>query len=498
MRLRCHLAKAFDGCEVALSAAPVWIAATLAVMALQAILIVTHRPWLDEWQALQIALQSPTFDDLLINLRYEGHPALWYLILRGLNHLVGNPYMVLPVAAMLLALPVQATILFASPFRRFDRLLIAASEFVLFEFLTVSRSQTLGVACSLMVVALWNRPRWSWAFIALLPQCDFLFGIISLIFIALRWRDRAISWPFVTLWFVSGLVAAKTVHPMPDMATAMVPQKPLKAFSIWLAEMSALGLPFQTAGLVPTWNRPPPIGINAFALFGFLTILWLETRNRPREAIALALFIGLTLLFSLAVYPLSVRHLMLGAWLFILLLWLRSKQGGTQPNIWTRSWLFIIAASGLATAGINLALPFDRAPEALAEMRKLGLTGKTWTAFPRSDGQGVAALNDMTFERLTENCRESFIRWNIPAEHLIRSSTQLEQILARKRSAVGRFYLLTEYDLPDRPGLLHKLSDIPAGYDGQRYLLYVVGEDRPERPHVSPLCAGAALPLRHP
>lgn len=60
-----------------------WFAILGLLAAVQIWLVLSHRPWLDEYQALQIALQSPDFSALLENLRYEGHPPLWYLILRA-------------------------------------------------------------------------------------------------------------------------------------------------------------------------------------------------------------------------------------------------------------------------------------------------------------------------------------------------------------------------------------------------------------------------------
>ena len=58
--------------------------ALAALAAFQVALIVTHEPWRDELQALMLAQHSTSLADLFANLHYEGHPALWYLILRAL------------------------------------------------------------------------------------------------------------------------------------------------------------------------------------------------------------------------------------------------------------------------------------------------------------------------------------------------------------------------------------------------------------------------------
>ena len=48
--------------------------------------------WFDELQAWNIARASHSLGDLYTNLRYEGHPILWYLPLYALTRFTGNPH----------------------------------------------------------------------------------------------------------------------------------------------------------------------------------------------------------------------------------------------------------------------------------------------------------------------------------------------------------------------------------------------------------------------
>jgi hypothetical protein len=179
--------------EAALDAPVVWRTAVVLLMALQAILVVTHHAWLDEWQALQIAVQSPTLGDLLQNLRYEGHPPLWYLILRAIGTVI--PYLwVLAVAQLGIAGATQALILFRAPLGRLERLLIGSSYFILFEFGTLSRSLGLGALLTVAFFAA-RSPRAAWGAVILLPMVDFQFGLVSLCLIALLLKDGRWSWP---------------------------------------------------------------------------------------------------------------------------------------------------------------------------------------------------------------------------------------------------------------------------------------------------------------
>lgn len=101
----------FERADAWLAAPSRWWPLVLGVLALQVALILAHRPWVDEWQALEIAVQSPSLANLFHNIRYEGHPPLWYLLLRALAAPLPDPAWALPLAALVLALPIQAIIL---------------------------------------------------------------------------------------------------------------------------------------------------------------------------------------------------------------------------------------------------------------------------------------------------------------------------------------------------------------------------------------------------
>jgi hypothetical protein len=490
-----RLSRLFRACDAILANNAVWAGAVGIVLTLQIALTTLHRPWLDEWQALQLAAQSPHLSDLMFNLRYEGHPPLWYLLLRGLAQVTPDQALALPLAALAIAVPVQLTILFGAPFNRSERLMLALSEFVLFEYLTISRSMTLGIALMIAVVALWKHPRLVWLPIALLPMCDFLFGVISALFVVLRWRDRQICWPLLAMWVVSGLCAAWSIRPMPDGVAALLPKALVSDFALWLADMGTLGLPFQWNLLHPQWNSDSPPGLGGPALIGFFAVAWIELRKKPDYVAAFVAFVVTTLVFSLAVYHLSVRHITLAALLLIVLVW-RKADDGAERSVWWRTWLLVIAVCGLLTAAINCVEPFDTATDAVAAINRLALRDKTWVSFPHSAGQDIAALNGMTFERLTQHCSEDFIRWNQHDEHVVKSETAFKIRLHRKVAEDGHFYLMTRFDFADDPALMHRIASVPAGYDGESYYMFSVGDGAPEaKPHNQP-CNGPHPALR--
>ncbi|MFM9979180.1 MAG: hypothetical protein ACKVOP_14190 [Sphingomonadaceae bacterium] len=470
-----------------------WRCITALVLLLQLTLIVSHRPWFDEWQALQIALQSPTLADLLANLRYEGHPPLWYFMLRGLAFVVPT-FWVLPVAALLIAIPTQWLILNHAPFPRWQRLALALSAFVLFEYLTISRSLTLGVACMLFAVAL-RGTRWQWLPIAVLPQCDFLFGVISIALIAMEARRGRLWLPGPAAWLVSSALAAWSVIPAADMISAI----PLRDFTLatvtFVNRLGLLLVPWQTYDNMPEWNGWLPFRLGAIAGPLFLVFVWLQVRGKLWHAGIMFGFIALNYVFSLAVYPLSVRHLGLIAMLLICLKWLE-PDGDGPPRRMFGAWLAVGAACGLGVATLNAFKPFNTAHVAISYMREHGLLDKRWMVFPENRGQAISALSGLEFQREGTNCTQSFIRWNRRTP--IKTTGQLARYLEQEAQR-GRFYLLTDFRLEGfQPELVKQLTVIPAGYDGYAYVLSVIAPNKPENLAKLPPCAPVRRPLVQP
>lgn len=471
-----------------------WAGAVILVMALQAALILCHRAWLDEWQALQIAVQSPRLSDLVHNLRYEGHPPLWYLMLRGFATVLPDPVWALPAAALVIAFGMQVLILFEAPFPREIRLMLALSEPVLFEFLTVSRSLTLGAFLILIAVATERRRVLPWIAIALLPLCDALFGFISLLLVVQRLRGEGPRWP-VVLWLAGGLLAAWSVYPAPDVVPPLDTGGMVRAMSNWMAFIATVALPVQMKGLSFQWNEPVPALIGIPCAFGFLYMAMRELESDAVDRIGFILLLLATLVFSVAVYPLSIRHLMVLGLVLVALVWRRAARGGAGPGKWMRLWLAAGAASGLLAAGIAFARPFDMAPDALALIRRDRLENATWVVFPQSAAQGIAALGRMRFERLYRHCSEDFIRWDDRDEHRLAEYAPFMAALHAKRDADGAYYLITWFDLDDQPGFLRRIGHIGPGYDGQEWYFYAVGEgSHPAVPHPA-RCNGPARDL---
>jgi hypothetical protein len=472
-----------------------WIACAIAVLALQSVLVLAHQPWLDEWQALQISLQSPTLSALLENLRYEGHPPVWYLLLRGVGTVV-PPGWVLGTVQLPIALAIQALILFRLPLSRLERLLWACNPFVLIDYGAISRSLGLGVLLLLAAITFRHR-RAAWLAIAALPMMDFLFGVLSFAWIVLLWREKRLWVPGLALWLVCGLAAAWSVRPAPDMIPAFWLNGPVKDGLVELTRFGALLMPLAMGDGHVVWNESPPLAAAVVGgIFFIAGALWLLRRDRFSQ-ILFGGFVALIFLFSVFVYPLAIRHVSLAAVLLIVLLALLRGRRPDERRLFD-AWLGLGAVCGIAMAVSTLLLGFDTARGAAAFILDHHLEGKHWVTFPDSRAQGVSALTGVEFERLERDCTQSFIRWNYRSR--INDIGDFETELTRIAERSGSFYLLTDFSLSPRPirnrSAYRQLLYVPAGVDGQAYFLYEVRPDLPAKPERLPQCPPKRLPLR--
>ena len=106
--------------------------------------ILNHEMWFDELQAWMIARDSSSINNLFQNLRYEGHPGLWYLGLYFLSRFTDNP-VVMQFYHLLIATTGVYIFVKYSPFNRQQKILLSLGYFSLYEYCIISRNYALGL-----------------------------------------------------------------------------------------------------------------------------------------------------------------------------------------------------------------------------------------------------------------------------------------------------------------------------------------------------------------
>ena len=109
-----------------------------------------HEMWRDEMQAWLLARDSSNLLDLLRHLKYEGHPALWHLILMPVTRLSESP-IGMQVTHLVIATTTVFLIVKYSPFTPFQKFFFVFGYYPLYEYNVVCRNYAIGL---LLVVVL--------------------------------------------------------------------------------------------------------------------------------------------------------------------------------------------------------------------------------------------------------------------------------------------------------------------------------------------------------
>ena len=106
--------------------------------------IIAHEMWRDELNPWMIVDNSRTIGELFSNLRYDGHPPLWYLVLYALSRVTHNP---VGMQTLHLAIAVTSAYIFLrfAPFTRLQRLMFIFGYYLLYEYAAISRNYTIEI-----------------------------------------------------------------------------------------------------------------------------------------------------------------------------------------------------------------------------------------------------------------------------------------------------------------------------------------------------------------
>ena len=100
--------------------------------------------WRDEVRPIVVAANARSWLELLHNVHEEGHPVLWYAILRagyGLTHSM----LVLPIASIAIAAAAAFLMLRFAPFPFWMRVLAAFGAFLAYEYSVIARNYGIGI-----------------------------------------------------------------------------------------------------------------------------------------------------------------------------------------------------------------------------------------------------------------------------------------------------------------------------------------------------------------
>lgn len=348
-----------------------------------AIQVACHEPWRDEAQAWFIA-RDLSLSGILDQVGYEGTPALWHLILAGLERL-SLPFQAMGVVHGSIAATAMGIFCFAAPFPRFIKAVTCASYYFVYEYATVSRSYVLSVLALFGIAALYRRRHerpFAYAFFVVVlvnanVMCFALSGLLVAVY-GMEWlsrRPRPIRPGVAAALMGAGILAAlyQLWQPTDSRYVGFFHEVPP---SNLLRALRHGILPDPAFDFAERWRY---VGV-------FVLIVILAVVRRP-VLLLLALGQGAWLAYIFAFQKVgSLRHYGFFLLLFVFVLWLeREGEGGRWPDriaarfaglrrfgqAWVLAFQFLIYGAlivsipyGIRTGVDDVRLPFTDGPDA--------------------------------------------------------------------------------------------------------------------------------------
>ena len=478
---------------------------------LAAMVLAHHEMWRDELQAWGLVVASHSLPELVANLRQEGHPALWYLLLYGPSRLSPDPIL---MQAMHLLIATGTVYLFCrfSPFSLVQKLSVVFGYYLLYEYVAISRSYVLGVA--LLFAYCTARPHVPRASLWLAILLAFLFntnayvalvaGVLALVDVFDLIRDpgigrqdraRRLSW-FLAIVILGAWLAVAQAFPPPESRARMLK---------WNAptELTQVegALTRVWKGYVPVprltvnfWNtnvlddvglslgrwQYSPLSLQVGLSVGLL-LLSLYLLLPTRKWLIVHGITTIALLAFMQVKYAGVRH---GGHLFVVLLaclWLAAAEKRTELLRDQRrlaSVMLTLLLSAQVPAAIiairaDVSYAFSAAKDVADYARKNDLLSLPILTTKDTITCSVAVHLNQALHYAESDRKGTYMRWFPGRRHLKPDELlkRADQLSAEQQAAV---LLITTFDLPDRGTGLVKL----ASFDQQiitdeRYHLYL-------------------------
>lgn len=245
--------------------------------------VIHHEPWADEAQAWQMARVIPLGHLVFHQLRYENHPALWYLVLASAQHL-GLRYDNIGWIVATFNFAGVAILISRAPFRPIVRYALALTFFLSFQYAIVARGYALAPLLLFALAATWRNKNALWTALLLGVMANlelhfFVIGIGFAVIYVMELREgQRVRYLYAAAVVILALYlfAALTMFPRPVdgsfVPPALHPRSFFELAGSWLLAsvvyiLCALGKPWQV-GL-------PMLIALAYALWRFKPVRYL-------------------------------------------------------------------------------------------------------------------------------------------------------------------------------------------------------------------------------
>lgn len=429
-------------------------------------MITHHAMWRDEMQTWSMVRESRSLAELFYNMRFDGMPPLWYLLLWLLSHLSTAP-LAMQLFHFLIA-SAAATILMArAPFDPWTRLCFVAGYYLSFEYMVISRGYSCGVLLAFIYCATaaqrCQRPVLTGTLLGLLANTTVYGAILALSLLAgYGWDLFTAATGRMNRSAVRNLVTtALCFIPLLVVAVAfMIPAKGGNYVAVWntsptvtdiLTAMSRIALsiaPVPLAGL-HFWNSHITDGhIMLVPLLAALSVMLLASmvlwQSKKELMLFLLCFLGI-LIFSVVIYLGFYRHNGTVMICFTVACWLAAaKSTATLAGTWRKNALYVILIANLTAAAIaayyHARYQFSGSLEMASYITASKMAERPIIGDIDFEVSTVAGYLNTPIFYISNGKQETFIRWN--EERTSGNTMNPQQFIAAVAKATNQAPLL--------------------------------------------------------
>lgn len=418
------------GNAAGLSNAAIWrnLLLTLPFLVFFYIQLAHHAMWRDELNAFGIAAGSPSVASLLSNVRYEGHPWLWYVLLWCISKITHDPVAMKWLQAVI-GTGIYLVLGLLSPFRWWEKLLIFLSYYVIFEYTVMSRMYGLVLLFALLYcrerTRTPERPIVGSVLLGLMASADATGVLLSFAFVSeclyrLRMQRvfsrSQITAAVVYLAFlctsVLSMVLPKDRGTQTSGALFGSPTK-YHFIKTVLDYVAVTYLPTFVYSRDHYWGATAEIHkvIFTFAVPIVLLLYWFSVRRHRHLVVLLGTTLLLMIVFGYLVYTGSPRHFGISFVALLACLWILRSTGEGLP------WASVVLLAFLVVAGVHGSIvswyrPFSNTSAAAAWIRANNFQNTPLLGTPDWTSIGVAEQLGRPLYSLECHCRSSFVKFS--------------------------------------------------------------------------------------
>jgi hypothetical protein len=466
-----------------------------------------HQLWLDELNAWGLSAASPTLHSLFANVRYEGHPWLWYFLLWIPAQFTHSPVALKWVAALLGA-ATYLVIGMLSPFSRREKVLLFLSYFVAFEYTVLSRTY-----CPMFLLACiyaWRRTARPQAILVnllllgalantdltgiMLSAALLLEYVIHLrtqhtpirpglaagaaalylgmvaVSVATLWPARDISWATTGHLFAKATSAARFAHALTDVTVG--PWWPI--LRSWPHEFWNTDVDFNHAEVL----------FIPLVLAGYF---W-TFRRRPSLLLLMSAVVLLALSFAHLVYIGYPRHWGLTVAGFLVALWILRGEDRQPRQLSRVAYIFLAVAAlkGVASLAASWTHPFSETGNVAHWVRQEHLDALPLVGASDFNVAGVAEQLEKPVYFLNCDCVDTYMKFAHRRDGMEMSDIPDRIVQASRTLHVPRFLLVLDTPLDTdavrsiavRGVAVEHLKDFTGSEDHYGFYAYLASPQR--------------------